>query len=288
MRLKLKDVEFSYSSVKVLDDVCLDLDEPKFVCVLGPNGVGKSTLVHCINRILKPQKGVVLLDQANVQEMGLKEVARKVGYVPQASTDMFPLTVVDTVLMGRHPHSGWNTSERDLDIVTGILGVLGIDDLALRSFDELSAGQKQKVLIARGLAQEPQLLLLDEPTSNLDIRHQLEVMELLGDLVRSRDLMVVMVSHDLNITARYAHLVIMMKGGRIFAVGTPEQVFTEENIRSVYGVEAQVVTTGAKPYVVPLAACKAPMAGEGSDLVRVEGMAPVGHAEPALPSDMSP
>ena len=107
MKLKINDVVFSYSSLKVLDSVCLDLNESKFVCILGPNGVGKSTLVHCINRILKPQEGVVLLDQTNVQDMGLKEVARKVGYVPQASTDMFPLTVVDTVLMGRHPHSGW-------------------------------------------------------------------------------------------------------------------------------------------------------------------------------------
>ncbi len=278
--MKINDVVFSYSSLKVLDSVCLDLNESKFVCILGPNGVGKSTLVHCINRILKPQEGVVLLDQTNVQDMGLKEVARKVGYVPQASTDMFPLTVVDTVLMGRHPHSGWSTNEADLDIVTGILSMLEIEDLAMRSFDELSAGQKQKVLIARGLAQEPQLLLLDEPTSNLDIRHQLEVMELLGELVRSRKLLVVMVSHDLNITARYADLVIMMKGGKIFDAGTPEQVFTENNIRSVYGVEAQVVTAGTKPYVVPLAALKIKKEGAVSDIVGIEGSLAMERLEP--------
>ena len=262
MKLKIKDVEFSYNSTPVLDGVCLDLDKPHFTCIIGPNGVGKSTLIHCINRILKPQGGIVLVDDVDVQEIKLKEIARRVGYVPQAAKDMFPLTVVDTVLLGRHPHSGWNTGAADLEVVTELLEQLEIDHLSLRSFDELSAGQRQKVLIARGLAQEPELLLLDEPTSNLDIRHQLEVMELLRDLVRSHNIIILMVSHDLNITARYADRIIMMKGGKVYAIGTPEEVLTEDNIKTIYGVEAMVVNTNDKPYVVPLTAVKESEVGE--------------------------
>lgn len=250
MNLKMQGIEFSYSSSKVLDGVSLEIDEG-FVCILGQNGVGKSTLIHCINRLLKPQKGDVFVNDVSVNAISLKEVAKTVGYVPQAASDIFALSVVDTVMMGRHPHSGWNTGDEDFRVAEECLEALGIQHLAMRLFSELSAGQKQKVMIARGLAQGTELILLDEPTANLDIKHQLEVMETLAGLVKTKKMLVVMVSHDLNITSRYADIVIMMKSGKIFATGRPEDILNRDNIREVYGVESEIVLSDGKPFIIP-------------------------------------
>ncbi len=250
MELKIDGVGFSYSSVPVLKDITLELDGPNFVSILGPNGVGKSTLIHCINKILSPTVGSVFIDGKNVKEVTLKEMAKQVGYVPYSSNDVFPLTVVDTVLMGRHPHSTWRTFDEDLDIVYDTLAMLGISHLAMRPFNELSAGQHQKVMLARGLAQEPKVLLLDEPTSNLDVKHQLGVTKLLKRLSVEKGILIVMISHDINIAAKYADNIIMMYSGSIFAVGTPNEVITESNLRTVYDVESQVIDVDGRPHVI--------------------------------------
>ncbi len=250
MQIKINDLTFSYSSVPVLKNITFDLSGSKFVSIMGPNGVGKSTLIHCINKILTPTEGTVMLDDQNVTEISIKEMAKIVGYVPYSANDTFPLTVVDTVLMGRHPYSKWNTLDQDLDIVYDTLSRLGISHLAMRSFNELSAGQHQKVMLARGLVQEPKILLLDEPTSNLDVRHQLDVTKMLRALSREKDILVIMISHDINIAAKYSDEVIMMKGGTIYAVGTPKEVITENNLREVYGVESVVIEDMGMPHVI--------------------------------------
>ena len=250
MRIKIDGMEFGYSSVPVLKDIVLDLEGPQFVTIIGPNGVGKSTLIHCMNKVLKPSKGTVLVNDQDVSDMKLRDIAKIIGYVPYTSSDTFPLSVVDTVLMGRSPHTGWKPKEADLNIVYNVLKLLDIDDLAMRPFNELSAGQHQRVMLARGLAQDPQILLLDEPTSNLDIRHQLEVTRLLRDLSRTQDLLVVMISHDINISAKFSDRMILLKGGTIFATGTPDEVITEENIREAYGVESEVIRYEGHPHVI--------------------------------------
>lgn len=250
MRIKIDGMEFGYSSVPVLKDIVLDLEGPQFVTIIGPNGVGKSTLIHCMNKVLKPSKGTVLVNDQDVSDMKLKDIAKIIGYVPYTSSDTFPLSVVDTVLMGRSPHTGWKPKEADLNIVYNVLKLLDIDDLAMRPFNELSAGQHQRVMLARGLAQDPQILLLDEPTSNLDIRHQLEVTRLLRDLSRTQDLLVVMISHDINISAKFSDRMILLKGGTIFATGTPDEVITEDNIREAYGVESEVIRYEGHPHVI--------------------------------------
>lgn len=250
MRIKIDDLEFGYSSAPVLKDIVLDLEGPQFVTVIGPNGVGKSTLIHCMNKVLKPNGGTVMINDQDVSEMKLKDIAKIVGYVPYTSSDAFPLSVVDTVLMGRSPHTGWKPKEADLNIVFNILKMLDIEDLAMRPFNELSAGQHQKVMLARGLAQDPQILLLDEPTSNLDIRHQLEVTEILKDLSRTRDLLVVMISHDINISAKFSDKMILLKDGTIFATGTPDEVITKKNIREVYGVDSEIIEFEGHPHVI--------------------------------------
>jgi iron complex transport system ATP-binding protein len=250
MQITINGLQFSYTSTPILNDVNADLSGHKLVSILGPNGVGKSTLIHCINKILTPKGGVVLMDGKDVKEITIKEMSKKVGYVPYSANDSFPLSVVDTVMMGRHPHSKWGSLDNDLRIVYETLEMLGISHLAMRNFNELSAGQHQKVMLARGLVQEPEVLLLDEPTSNLDVRHQIEVTKLLKRMTQEKNILTIMISHDINIAAKYSDEIIMMHQGKIYATGTPEDVINEENLRAVYGVEAKVITDLGAPHVI--------------------------------------
>jgi len=264
MIIDINGIEFGYSSESVLKNVTAKIEGPKFVSILGPNGVGKSTLIHCINKILSAREGTVMIDGKDVKEITIKEMSKIVGYVPYSSNDTFPLTVVDTVLMGRHPHSHRGSLDEDLDIVYETLELLEIQDLAMRSFNELSAGQHQKVMLARGLAQQPQILLLDEPTSNLDVRHQIDVAKLLKDLSVQKQILVIMICHDINIAAKYSDEIILMHEGTIFDVGTPKEVITEENLRTVYNVTSNVIDDEGSPHVILKDSIKEPKVEESA------------------------
>lgn len=253
MKLTINKLSFNYTSFPVLKDVDFAVDSGEVLSIVGPNGSGKSTLLKCINRILKTKQNTVLIDNKDASKINLKELAKIMGYVPQSSISTFPFTVFDVVLMGRKPYIHWSLSERDYEIVAKTLDFLGIGELAMRHFTELSGGEQQKVIIARALAQEPQLLLLDEPTSSLDIKHQLEILCILGDLAQSKHCSVIMAMHDLNLASRFSDRMLMLKQGCIFAVGTPDAVLTEENIEAVYGVKARVTNSVlGKPQVTPL------------------------------------
>jgi iron complex transport system ATP-binding protein len=253
MKLTINKLSFNYTGVPVLKDVELEVEPGEMLGIVGPNGSGKSTLLKCINRVLKTQPNTVLIDGTDASNLNLRELAKMMGYVPQTSTNTFPFTVFDVVLMGRKPYIHWNLSERDYEIVAEVLDFLGIGDLSMRHFNELSGGEQQKVIVARALAQQPRLLLLDEPTSSLDIKHQLEIMCILKSLTLSKERSVIVSLHDLNLASRFSDIILMLKQGCIYAVGTPEAVLTEENIDSVYGIKAQVTDSViGKPQVTPL------------------------------------
>lgn len=252
MIIEVKRLHFNYGSRLVLEDVTLEVEKGEVVSLVGPNGSGKTTLLKCLNKILKPKMGTLLLSGKEISKMKLKELARLSGYVPQNATRAFPSTVFDTVLLGRRPHIGWGVSPRDKEIVSNLLKSMGLEEMALRDFNELSGGEKQKVLFARAFAQEPEVLLLDEPTSNLDLKHQLEVMNLISSTVKEKGIAAIMSIHDLNLASRFSDKMIFLCKGRIHAVGRPEEVLAPDNVRLVYGVETVINKDSGKPHIIPI------------------------------------
>jgi len=220
------------------------------------NGTGKSTLLKCINLSLKPKGGVILIDNRNLFELDRKEIARNIGVVPQNSAINFPFTAFDIVLMGRTPYLGQINRESldDIRIAKEAMEITNTEHLAERPIDEISGGERQRVIIARALAQQPKILLLDEPTLHLDINHQLDILELAKELARKNKLVVVLVSHDINLSSRYSDKLVLLQSGKIFAIGKPEEVITKENMRDIYNIEVEMnYNSKIKPFtIVPL------------------------------------
>jgi iron complex transport system ATP-binding protein len=221
--------------------------------VLGVNGAGKSTLLKCINRILRPQMGTVLLSETEILSLKRNAIAKRIGYVPQRY-DQESLTIFDAVLLGRKPHMKWGPTSHDISVVENVLQVMGLAEHSLRPVKTLSGGQAQKVVIARALAQEPEVLLLDEPTSNLDVRNQLEVMGLVMEAVKHRGVCAMIAIHDLNLALRFADTVLFLKQGQVYAIENRESI-TPEVIQEVYGVTALIKEVAGHSVVVPLHCC---------------------------------
>lgn len=256
MKLELAGIQFSYGSSDILRNVCLNVENGEILSLVGPNGSGKTTILKCINRILKPKRGEILLEGRNIDTMKSKELARTFGYVPQSSPASFPLTVFDMVLLGRKPYIGWKIGKSDREAVFKIIKQMGLDEMAFRTFNELSGGEKQRVLVARAFAQEPQVLLFDEPTSNLDLRYQFEILDIVAGMVKRGGLSAVMAMHDLNLASRFSDKIVMLKSGTIFAAGRCPEVISTGNIREVYGIEVAVCIDSGKLHVVPVASVR--------------------------------
>jgi len=252
MSIQMKNLEFSYSDEKTLNGLSAHLKKGEFISILGPNGTGKSTLIKCINGLLKPQKGCLSINGCDISGMKHREIAKIMSYVPQSSSSLFNLSVLDMVLLGRCSHASWRSGKKDCLKAIEALEYLNIESLAMRSFNELSGGQQQKVVIARALAQETEIIVLDEPISNLDIRHQIEVMEIIRELVDKKAITAICIVHDLNIASRYSDKVVIMNKGQAVAEGKPADVLTKEVIGEVYGVEVGMTHVDDGLYIYPL------------------------------------
>ncbi|UYG17906.1 ABC transporter ATP-binding protein [Brachybacterium huguangmaarense] len=254
--LRLGALEAGYRDRTVIHGLDLEPVPGAITAIVGANACGKSTLLRTMSRLLRPSGGQVLLDGRDLHRYGARELARTLGLLPQTPLAPDGISVVDLVARGRHPHHGlvqrW-TSEDDAAVAEA-LEATAVVDLAERSVDELSGGQRQRVWIAMALAQRTDVLLLDEPTTFLDVNHQVEVLDLLVDLNRSRGTTIVMVLHDLNLAARYADSLVAMRDGRVHAHGAPGGVLTEETIEAVFGIPSRVITdpVSGRPLMLPI------------------------------------
>lgn len=241
MKLEVKDATFAYNTDNVFEGLDLSLGDNEFFCILGPNGCGKTTFLKCLSRMLELKEGEVLLDSRSIYTMKRNEIASRIGYVPQDHSSTFPFTVLQVVLVGRAPYLDVfsSPSSEDVAIAEDALDRVGITKLKDKRFTELSGGERQLVLIARVLAQQPKALLLDEPTSHLDFRNQTLILRLISSLARE-GLTVVMTTHFPNHAFAYSSRVAMMKDGKFLAVGRPEEIITEKHLKEAYGIDVRI------------------------------------------------
>ncbi|MFJ5986459.1 ABC transporter ATP-binding protein [Lentzea sp. NPDC092896] len=254
-RLGAEGVTVGYADRVVLDNLDVAIPTGVITTVIGPNGCGKSTLLRTLSRLLKPRQGTVLLDGGDIARLKTKDVAKRMGLLPQTPIAPEGLTVADLVARGRHPHQSWlrQWSSDDADVVARALHMTGVADLAHRPVDSLSGGQRQRVWISMTLAQGTDLLLLDEPTTYLDLAHAIDVIDLVDDL-HEGGCTIVMVLHDLNLAVRYSDNLIVMKSGSIVAQGHPSDVITSDLLLDTFGLQAKVIDdpVSERPLIVPI------------------------------------
>ena len=249
MMLHVKDVAFSYPATEdILKKISFDLEAGNCLALLGNNGAGKSTLLKCLNRIYDPKDGVIEVQGQNVSSMKRGDIAKAMAYVAQQSEGT-QLTVFDSILLGRKPYIKMNPTEEDIAIAESAMKRMELEPYALRYTDELSGGELQKVVLARALAQEPRILLLDEPTSNLDLYNQHEVLSVVSQIAKTDKIAVVVIIHDLNLALRYCDRFLLIQNGVVYNYGD-DSVITAESIRDVYHVEAQIVEIMGRKMVV--------------------------------------
>lgn len=268
--LVVNGLSAGYDNTEILHGLDLTVPPGKITVIVGANACGKSTFLRTLSRLISPTEGQVLLDGKSIHRTPSRDLARTLGLLPQSPIAPEGITVADLVSRGRHPHQGlfsrW--TRQDDEAVDSALAATKTFELAERAVDELSGGQRQRVWIAMALAQQTDILLLDEPTTFLDINHQIEVLDLLTDLNRSRGTTVVMVLHDLNLAARYADHLVALADGRVHISGTPEAVLTEEMVQHVFGLESRVITdpTSGRPIMLPIGRHR--MAASATDIAQ--------------------
>ncbi len=253
--IEARDIAFSYDVRPLFDGLSVAVGDGEFVGLVGPNGSGKTTFLNLLTRVLKPSRGRITVDGDDVESYSARSLARKIAVVPQESSFVFPFTVAEIVLMGRAPHVDTILErEEDFEIAAEAMKMTGVDHLASRPVTHLSGGEKQGVVIARALAQRPSILLLDEPTAFLDIKHQVDIYDILVELNRERGMTIIAVSHDLNLASHYCERVLVFKEGRLKFDGPPQEAITPDTVRDVYGADVVVRTNSqtGRPFVLPI------------------------------------
>ena len=242
MELEINDVHFAYHSIDVLKNISFKASEGEVIGLLGKNGCGKTTLMKCINAHLKPHSGTITIDGSPVSEMTKKELAKRMAVVAQHANMSFPFTVLETIMMGLYPTSEWMHAPtgEEMERVLDAMNATGVTEFAERSVTELSGGERQRVLISRALVQDPEIFLLDEPTLHLDVNHQFNLMEMVNRLAKEKNMLVIIVTHDIPLAARYCDRVMLMEKGEIIGSGKTADVITSENLMKVFSVHADV------------------------------------------------
>ncbi len=273
--IEVRDLSFGYNGMPILAGIDLSIDRGSKVTLLGPNGCGKTTLLKTINRLLKPASGSVVIDGKIASQMGARELAQVIGYVPQGHRSSFPFTSFEIVLTGRLPHVSTFSSPgaRDFEVARRALELVGAGHLSDRPYTQISGGERQMVMIARSLAQEPRFLLLDEPTSYLDFKNQVRVLKTVTSIAATEGVTVIMTLHDPNHALAYSDRVVLMRrlprggdgavhhpalrrdapsGGNVVAYGRPEEVMTPENIEDAYGMKVEILEIDGRRIILPL------------------------------------
>ena len=250
MILNVNDVSFTYKSRNTLKHINFSVKQGELTVILGPNGVGKTTLLKCLNGILSPQKGEILVKGENIRAMNIKEIATQISYVAQQS-ESARITVFDAVLMGRRPHINYRVSKDDLKKVDAVIRHLNLSHLSLKYLNEMSGGELQKVCIARALVQQTDLLLLDEPTASLDLKNQTHILGLIRHIIKDHNMAAVMTMHDLNAAMRYADKYIFLKDTTIYSAGNIRDI-TPEMVADVYGVQVDIINHNGFPIIIPV------------------------------------
>jgi len=246
--IEVKNISFSYGKHEILKDISFTALPGDCIGVLGNNGAGKSTLITCLNKIRKPNTGSVFIDGKNVFEMSRQETAQNIAYVAQ-NNELSHTTVYDAVLLGRKPYMKWGLTAQDYDICDDMLERVGMQEFKLRYVNELSGGETQKVMLARAFVQQPKLLLLDEPTSNLDPKNQYEMMSLVKQIAKEREIIVLVVIHDLNLALRYCNQYLLIKDGLVHDYGD-DSIITEKALHDVYGIHTSLIFHGNRKFAI--------------------------------------
>jgi ABC-type cobalamin/Fe3+-siderophores transport system ATPase subunit len=256
MKLSGSDLVLSYGQQVIVDNVCIQIPEGKVSVLIGPNGSGKSTILRALSRLLKPRSGQVVIDGHSIQTMATREIARKLAILPQQSVAPEAITVENLVWYGRHPYRRaiLPPTRADREAVDWAIAATALDKIRMSPVDELSGGQRQRAWISLALAQQTEILLRDEPTTFLDLAHQIDVLELCAELNRDQGKTIVMVLHDVNLAAEYSHHLFVIQAGRLYTEGEPSRVLTSDLMRTVFGVESRIMPhpVSGSPLCIPL------------------------------------
>ncbi len=249
MILRINDLIFKYNSINILNNISFNVEKGEILAILGPNGVGKTTLLKCINSILKREKGDIQVSGCDTFTMSVTEIAKKISYVAQRP-DTGRLTAFDAILLGRRPHIRWGVSKKDIKKVDAVIKQLNLEHLSLKYIDQMSGGEIQKISLARAFVQETDLLLLDEPTSNLDLKNQTEVLGFIKRVVKEHDVAAVITMHDLNTALKYSDKYLFLQNGSIYGTGRINNI-SSEMVESVYGLPVEIIQHNGCPVIIP-------------------------------------
>lgn len=251
VKLIIENISVNYDSIQALKDINIKLEKGMIVSIIGPNGSGKTTLLRSIAKIVKPIKGTIYIDGKNLKNISLKELAHHISYTSSTLKEGFDLTVGDIVFMGRYPRTGFIMNHTDEEIVNKALDAFHIKHLINRRIDELSDGERQKTLLAKSLAQEAEIILIDEPLAHLDLRAQLEVLKILKNEANNGKLIII-TSHTIDLPAKYSDIIIVMKKGQILAIGKPNEILTEQIIENTYNIKCKILKNHEYPIIILL------------------------------------